>query len=324
MSDEADTRAYPNDKDGEEPASDHEPTHPEAAAVDPGWKRRLRQLAVWVSGLITAAVTAVVATSAQDLFGITKSNPSAAPASSEKMTPGPIVKVDAVNLKRSNTQGEVYIFAKAVNPSAAELADLNSRPLGDAYDQWFRSRGAVDPDVVDISLVVEGNSNQQVRITDMQVAKKCSAPLTGTMFYSPPAGSELTTKLFFDLDQPDSVAKDMRDNQPEGDFFSDHTVALAPYEQAVFEIRAATSKHYCSFSLELTIVSRDGTTKETVTNNGQLFQVTASPLYSSIMSTDPTPLKTYQDLYVGGVASRCQDCGRNGFYRENPATYKIF
>jgi hypothetical protein len=264
--------------------------------TQPLWRRALGGSARWTSGLVTAAVIAAVTTVVTVLVTRHVS------AATVTVRHGPPVRIDSVTVLRDPVQAGTYVFQRPLFLSPSELRSLNQFPDGvPGYDTWFRSRGGVDPFSSNVQLVVEGNANQPSRITNINLIKSCEAPLTGALFYSPSAGNEQAILIDFNLDNPRSVAQ-----TPNGqDYFSKYTIALQPGEVQVLVISANTRRHYCQFSLQLTVLVGTHQTIETVTNDGKPFQVTAE--YSSFTR--------YHVLYAGGVATN------SGFIRENPATY---
>ena len=221
------------------------------------------------------------------------------------MRHGPPVKIDSVTLQRTDGQAGIYVFQRALYLSRPDLRSLNQLQDGaPAYDTWFRSRGGVDPGSSNVQLVVEGNADQPARITNITMIKSCEAPLAGTLFYSPPAGSENAILINFNLDSPRSVAKTTGGQ----DYFSEYTIALALGGVQVIQISAETRLHYCQYSLQLIVLVGSHETVETVTNDGKPFQVSA--VYSSFAR--------YHALYAGGVAS---PVGLGYFVQENPTTY---
>jgi hypothetical protein len=266
--------------------------------AQPAWKRALGGSVRWVGGLITAAVIAAV--TAAVTVVVTQH---AAVAKNTTVRHGPPVKVDSVTVLRTAQQAGIYTFQRTVKLSRPDLQALN-RLQGDtaAYDAWFRRRGGVDPSQSHVQLVVEGNANQPARIINITVIKSCQAPLTGTLFDNPPAAGQPALPISFDLDSPQSIAQS-RDGH---DYFPMSTIVLKPGEEQVIEITATAVRHYCRYSLELTVLVGNHTTTENVTNDGEPFLVSA--LYKS---------PRYHALYAGGVVSPDPT---GDFVQERPGT----
>jgi hypothetical protein len=255
---------------------------------------------------VIAIVTAFGTGVGQDLFSnVSKSAPS-----------GPPVKVAAVTVERTADQSGTYVFAKDQTFSSAQLHTLNQLEGGSSqYDNWFRSRGAVDPDVSEIKLVVVGNRPEPVAITGMSVTKRCGPPLSGTLFYSPPAGAQMLVGVGFNLDSTNSSAQNFNNGQLSGDYFGSHFISLHEGEIETFEITAVT-KNYCDFSLNLQTVDGSSSQNETIRNGSQPFRVTALVQNPSF---GPGDLSHYHVLYVGGVATGAGP--RGGFAQQDPVSY---
>ena len=166
------------------------------------------------------------------------------------------------------------------------------------------SRGGVVRRMEDyVKLVVEGNRAYPVRIIYMRVNAKCTQPLRGTYFLNSPAGgpgSNLDFEFNLDSPVPTPQLQSMR-----GDYFKTHTVILKKGESETFEIGSWTDRHYCSYTLQMSVVDGDKTVAENVSYHGHPFQVSA-------------PSARYRVLYVGGRLP-----GETApFVRQNPARFR--
>jgi hypothetical protein len=258
------------------------------------------------SAFVIAIVTAFGTGVGQDLFSnATKSSPS-----------GPPVKVAAVTVERTAEQSGTYIFAQDQTFSPTQLDALNQLEGGSSqYDDWFRSKGAIDPDVSEIKLVVVGNRPEPVAITGMSVTKRCAAPLSGALFYSPPAGADNIVGVGFDLDSTDSTAQNYENYRLSGDYFKSHFISLHEGEIETFEITAMT-KNYCEFTLNLQTVDGSSSQTETVRDGSRPFRVSALVQNPNL---GPGFLSHYHVLYVGGVATGASRNG--GFVQQDPVSY---
>lgn len=259
---------------------------------------------VAIGGLI-AAITGLVTLVVQLL-----------PAGQSTVPSGPPVKIDAVSVVRTVLQGGAYVFPQKRIFTAAELRSLNQFNLTQPqYDAWFRSRGAVDPELSNLKLVVEGNRTHPVQIIGLRLIKHCQQPLDGTLFDSPSAGSNDTLRIGFNLDSPASIAQDYRGSfypyPMSGDYFAEHTISLNRGEVQTLQVSAITTKQYCEYSLELTAVDGGTTVTATITDHGRPFRVTA------LRFANQDPYSYYKALYVGGVLTH-----NGAFIAENPATYR--
>jgi hypothetical protein len=229
---------------------------------------------------------------------------------------GPPVNVVSISVERSDNQGGTYVFANKVQLSSEELKALNETRTDPArYDSWFRSRGGVDPGLSIVKVVLEGNRDHPVRITSMRPIKHCQAPLLGTIFDSPPGGEDASVAIGFDLDSTRSIAQVITDfGEWQGDYFAKYTVSLKPGEQQTFQIRSKTSRQYCEYTLELTIIDEGKTVTQPLNNDGKPFRVTALVFDES---SDRIEYGRYQAAYIGGVLTP------NGeFTQIDPSAYK--
>jgi hypothetical protein len=259
-----------------------------------------------MSGIGTAAVTAVTRTQPPVLNGV--------PA-----------KVDLVRIVRG--PGDTHIFAAPLVLTANQLSQLNSlNQTEPGYQDWFTSHGAVDADRSDIEIVLEGNRSHTVRIVGIQPVTACSAPLRGTLFFSPSAGNDTSTQLFVNLDAPNTlpsyITSEQNGNIASGkDFFGTYTVSLTQGEQYTFKVVASTKAHYCSFTLDMTVLDGNQSVVEHIDDNGKPFHV------SSMIDPNPTApgeMSAYSVLYIGGVANF--NGGQNTFGDDlwtpaDPSTY---
>jgi hypothetical protein len=285
---------------------------------------RRRRFFIWAgsvgTALVVAIATAIGTGIGQDLLskatgtspsGTLSSGPSpSGTLASGTSSSGSPVKIDATILGRDGSQGGTYVFPHKRIYSAVQLGKLNQLgPSQPEYGTWFRSQGAVDPDWSSIKLVIQGNRNHPVELVGMQAVKRCQAPLNGTLFYSPPAGASFNIGIGFNLDAVDSIAQNYQAYQISGDYFAAHTISLAPDEVQTLQVMAHTTRQYCQFTLELTVVDGSKQTTEFITGNGKPFNVTSTRV----------PFSYYKALYVGGVAPGAIN---SGFVPKNPATYQ--
>ena len=207
--------------------------------------------------------------------------------------------------------------AQPLDLTAGQLGQLDAAPPGDpAHQAWFAAHGAVDLGSTEVQIIVEGNRDHRVRIVDLQPVATCSAPLTGTLFLSPPAGIEGGTRLYADLDStrrtlPYTTFEQQGVETSGQDFFGTYTVSLSHGEQQVFDLVASSETHYCAFTLDMTVVDGASTVVEHLSDDGRPFAVSA-----------PAPHQTAPDyalygaVYIGGVMTP-----GSRWVREDPNTY---
>jgi hypothetical protein len=281
-----------------------------ATSSRPWWKRRL----VWVGSVLAAVLTATLV---NVLTGQAQKTIDAATA---PRYDGPPIRVASVSVEKSDEQGFAFVFPNKMEFGTEELRSLNDpKTYSDQarHDNWFRSRGGVDPGLSIVKAVLEGNRAHPVRITGMRPIKHCQAPLLGTIFDSPPAGADASIAIGFDLDSARPTAQVITDTGTwQGDYFAKYTVSLKPGEQQTFQIKSKTERQYCEYTLALTILDEGKTVTQVLDNNGGPFRVTAFA-----WEQDSTPYGRYQAVYVGGHASPNGDWIRvNPTY--NPLTRK--
>ncbi|GAA4634807.1 hypothetical protein GCM10023196_077780 [Actinoallomurus vinaceus] len=233
---------------------------------------------------------------------------------------GPPLKVISTLVERHGAyQAETWVLPNESPFDPATLAQLNrwraNQNGGFAnLERWMQQHGGVDPDLTGIKLIVAGNRDSPVRIVGMRPVAVCRAPLTGTLLYSPPAGDESTTLVYFNLDRPDVQARTFNDGSVGGPYFDQKTISLKFGEQWVFEVLAGTATRYCEFRLQLTIIEGAKTVTQTVGNGGA-----GAPFRVSALVNGPNghPYSAYRNAYLGGVA-----ISPPGDYRRiDPASY---
>ena len=90
------------------------------------------------------------------------------------------------------------VFPRSAAFTDADLAELNAQADPTA---WLENHGGVAPDTVFVQLVLAGNRKEAVRIIDLRPLATCAPPLDGVLFEDPPAGSDESIRIDFDLDQ---------------------------------------------------------------------------------------------------------------------------
>ncbi|NUP51000.1 MAG: hypothetical protein HOW97_27360 [Catenulispora sp.] len=277
-------RRPPDRGSGAQQPAPENPPAPEAETK----KSTKKRIALWVGGMASVVVTALLAA-----FSTTIGNHLGAKAVSPGEPAGMPARVDSVVMPRSDTFS--YVFGDTLNLTDAELGQLNSLNQTDGdYQTWFTSRHAVSGQSIEIQLVVEGNRDHAVRILNIQPVSSCTAPLSGTLFINPSAGGDRSTHLLLDLDSS-SVLTAYTGGK---DFFNDYTISLNRGEQYTFGIYASTSKSYCHFTLDMTVLDGDKTIHEQVDDKGTPFQVTSTGV-------------TFHAAYVTGVLNHSG--ARNAF-----------
>jgi hypothetical protein len=165
-----------------------------------------------------------------------------------------------------------------------------------AVVQYMKAHGGYPASSV-TQLVVQNTRNYPIRILDMQVVKNCQQPLTGTLFYNPPQGADLSIEVGFDLDSTDPEAKLTRGpgiTASLPDYFSRYTVSISPGAQEVFDIRSVTTKYSCTFRYEVTVLDGQHEVQQLIGDGNQPFRI------SAVVGTSATiPFAKYRLVYIG-------------------------
>jgi hypothetical protein len=211
--------------------------------------------------------------------------------------------------------GGVWAFSGKIELSKAQLGHLNGMESVNDQDDWFFSHGGAEPST-DTQLVLENNRNYVIRVININVIKTCSAPLSGTLFYAPDAGSDADIRLGFDLDSTDTEAEGATGwyvPHWKPDYFANYSVSIQPRDQQVFNLRTVVTKYSCTFEYQFTIL--DGTKKvhQNIGDDGQSFHVSA--LLSR--SDNDITFSSYRVVYAGGVANP----KHSGYVRVDPRQY---
>ncbi|MEV0168096.1 hypothetical protein [Nonomuraea fuscirosea] len=245
------------------------------------WMRRSR--------LITGAVAAVVLVGGAGLIELRRSEPI--------VPDGPPLTAHVLGVGReSSLQGSDWVFADKLRFTAAQSREIAS--LEDD-DLAMRRRGAIDPLLLPISIMLVGTARNGVTVTDMWLKSRCSRPLTGTLLHRQPgAGPRDTPRLAFDLDRPNPHAQAYGPIGASGtDYFRDTSIFLAHNEQQVVSIEARTLRSSCAFDI-VVVYSTGGTPKSlTVDRAGFTLAVTAYA-DGSISSATLRDTNAYASYYV--------------------------
>lgn len=163
--------------------------------------------------------------------------------------------------------------------SQAEKIVSNRFDVGRAS---LESMGGVPVGRVNIKLMLTGNRDEEVQISDLRAVKKeCSDPLRGPYFLSPDQGAETAHRLYIDLDDPDPRSLDSPPwLSPEGSspsaspYFPVRDVSLTKGENLVFVVTAQVDEKYCEFDLELSVFDRGESRTHRIDNNDKPFELT--------------------------------------------------
>ena len=284
------------------------------------WKRPIPLLSAFGTALIAAIAATLGAGIGTGILTATKGN--SAPT-------GPPIAIEQVSPIQP-WQDYSFVMPGKLVLTSAQLAAMNRQLASSpsAYSAWFLSHGGVIANKGIIGITVRGNASGPVTITDMQIVKHCSRPLTGgTLFYSPTSGAGpfSTAQIGFDLGQQVSIGQYIpapsagaNSPGPGGNFFAKQVITLKPDEPQTLSAYVTAEDEYCSFTFQLHIATPKGPVTETISNNGKPFQITSDGEYSSAEPNQAIRFSSYNVAYAGGVADQ-QNQG--SFVQVNPASY---
>ena len=274
------------------------------------------------AGLIIWAVTTAISSSGAPApshpAGIGR--PSASRSSLTPPSPGSTVsgfapnspaKVEGV-IPPNPAPDDSWALAKPVQLTDRQIAQISARPEGAYALPASLAPAALNSGFIEIT--VTGNAKGIVTVNNLLVRKQCTAPLTGTLFFSPSQGVNGTIGLGFDLDSQIDYARHYGGyGHWSGNFFEGDVVTLAPGETHTFTIFVSSVKSYCSFTLQMSVVTPGGVITEAIDDNGKPFQITG---------LQPKGSSSYKALYVGGIEALLRHLNKNGHWvREDPKTF---
>ncbi|GAA0321591.1 hypothetical protein NE235_18835 [Actinoallomurus spadix] len=288
-----------------------------------GW---FKGLSTWSkTALVGPVVATVVGAAILKIVGLADGGgPAAGPKPDLKAPP---VLINRLGIEHVESEASM---ATGTVMNAAQVARLNQQNgynrdvYSPAGDQRLRALGAANVNVSMTTLAVTGNRGSLVRVTNIRALAQCQAPLTGTLFFSPTAGSTYSAKIGFDLDKPNPFAQNVVDDPTEetpprftGTYFPDHEYDLAPGEPATFVLTARTTKHYCRYRYQFDLLVNGKPATQVVDDHGRPFEVTAQAFAYS-RARERTEFSSYRALYVSPLLMN----GRaQGWSAADPATF---
>ena len=259
-------------------AQDSQHHHPKPPARAPWWKRPL----VWVGTVIGLFVGAIATA-----FGTGVGQGLLSQISNHNSADGPPVKIYSAQYESPEAAALSFAFPEKLTQQQA--ATFNSGQISDFQNYMARVtalNGAWLNNAA-VQIVLKGNAKDTVVITGIQLVKKCTAPLSGALLYSPPAGPVPDLGLGFNLDQQFPTAESA--TLPTS-YFLGHTISLTPGETQSLIVGAETKDQSCQFTFKLMVDTDKGQVALPITNHGKPFAVTAVGKVSS-----------YKIIYAGGV-----------------------
>ena len=190
---------------------------------------------------------------------------------------------DPLNITASqspSTDGGVLLLP-SITPAGQALPDPGESALAE-----MEARGGIAADNLGIRLIIRGNSAGTVAITNIRARIIGRQPATtGTLFYSPPEGSDDAVRVGLQLGAGDPVVRDITDNSRLVDpHFARRVYNLKRNEAAVFEIEVHATKGTFDFDIAVDFV--DGNENQTayVGNGERPFRVSSlSSEYGSVV-----------------------------------------
>lgn len=229
---------------------------------------------------------------------------------------GPPVIIESAQYQEVFGLGNNFAFPQQLSPAQAASFDSGQEDYPSYMDR-IAAEGGAQVSAAAVEMVLRGNAKQTVVISNIQIDSHCTAPPSGTLLYSPSAGSPPNIKIGFNLDAQSPIAQNANITQLYGSYFTDHTISLQPGETQTLVIYALTRLRYCTFSYRLVIDTSNGQIIEPVTNMGKPFEVAGLLLVPH--DSGPGIFARYRALYVGGVAPGSSANG--GFVSANPKTF---
>ncbi|MFF2397430.1 hypothetical protein [Nocardia sp. NPDC058114] len=155
--------------------------------------------------------------------------------------------------------------------------------------------GGVPEDVATIVMTVSTERSEEVRITGIRALKECGTPFDGTYFDGYSQGNvDANVEIGMNLDSPEALAQPIIAKRPAGEpFFKKNSLPLTAGKSTTLTIGAFTSRHGCSFRLEVKVTASDGESTYVVDDHGQPFKVT-----SKVAVAGKFPLAGYQAAYM--------------------------
>lgn len=209
---------------------------------------------------------------------------------------GPPVIVDSA-MYELNQGASTAAFPRVLN--SQQITGINqssSFKVGNFFQNYMEhvtGAGGAMIGNAPIQIILTGNTDSTSIISGLQVIKRCSTPLTGTLLYSPGAAVDTNVEIGFNLDASFPRAQNYQVGRRfSGDFFTQHTISLKSGETITLLVNNTTASQYCQFTFQLAVDTSGKQVTEVISDHGKPFAVTAL-----------ANLSKYRALYIGGVAT---------------------
>ena len=247
---------------------------------DPPRERRggARRLVMWLTGLFVAALGATI-------LGVVTGIPGELidlDSAKDRLRQGPDLRA-SVNVIHLDDQGYSMAFADEYMPTQHQSQLM--RALGDyekreelSFD--LRRSGGVDVERLTLQVVLEGRSNQEIRVVDIRPTDvERTAPLDGTLFSTPPQAGGASIVLLLDMDQPTPVMNVVAGTDESGPvpgqpYFENNNIRLADREQDVLVIRTSAMKSTVRFRLKIEYLIGGDSKSIVIDDDGVPFGIT--------------------------------------------------
>jgi hypothetical protein len=241
----------------------------------PLWRQPLAQIVGAIGVLVTATIVAIGGGLGGRIINL---------ITAPQPPHGPPVRIDsASSLQPWHDDSYVLPYGLLLTPT--QLADMNAETArsASAYQSWFREKHGAQANQGYVQVTISSNYSSPVTIREIGVIKNCQKSLNGTLFDNRHGSAEFPIPAIeFNLDQNVSVGQygsPPGNNRPPpgGNFFAKEEVTVSPHERPqTLSIFASTQFQYCKFTFQMHVVTDRGESVETITNDGQPFQLTAA------------------------------------------------
>ena len=296
---------------------------PSGGEDSPAAKRRFgaQRLVKWVTGLFVATLSALIVGVFTDIPGQVFD----LSAAKDRLRPGADIgtRLDVMHL---GDQGYTMAFTGAYEPTRRQQRMMqaffqNIEPL--SLD--LRRSGGVDVARLTLRLVLQGRTNQEIRVVDIRPTDvRRASPLAGTLFYIPPQEGAASIQMMLDMDSPEPVMRSVADTDefgpvPGEPYFETNTIRLADRDEDVLVIRASALRQAVRFRLRVDYLLGGSPKTMVVDDNGKPFAIT--PLHCvragvasyqrgyDVGTTGLIAMARPQAFQVGSVESSQQTAG---------------
>ncbi|MDN3359025.1 hypothetical protein [Actinomadura sp. DC4] len=292
---------------------------------------------IWVTTVImapalVAAITATITGQTQKLIDrLPKPGSSTSSGVSPSRTAEPPLLIVKATADTSEDAGGTWAAAGKIRLTKAAIAqwqkEMATEGGTDGYSRFILGLGAVTAHGMVIDLKMSTLTSQQVRLERVRMAKTCTDPLSGTLFFNPPAGGPgRPGEIGFDLDQQVPIAQEVRleNDFPEftgRDFFRTHIQYFTKNDGYVYHVIVHTRKHYCTFRLLLDVTGDYRSETITVDDHGEPFRVTGVYMTTDTHGFPIEKFRAYKKVYATAASG---SHGPDWWNEEDPKTFKPY